>query len=311
MTSSTRKRIIFTGGSGEAGRHCVEYLMKQGHTILNLDTKPLDIPGVHTLITDLTKAGEVYSALSHTLFTRDDYINTPLQFPPVDAVISFAAFPRPLTVPDNRVFLDNVTITFNVIEAACKLGIRKIILASSQTVYGNAFSQGEAEWEEFPIFEDSHGLNPTDAYGLSKVCAENTGRSYAKRFGIDIYALRPSHVIVPGSYSSIIPRYLDNPRDGFKIAWSYSDARDLGQICHRCVLTDGLGWQVFNAVNDSALAKNHIMDIVRRNWPDLKITRLLGESEAPTNNEKAKRLLGFQEKHDWRKEVELEARGSK
>ena len=49
------KRIVFTGGSGKAGKHVVPWLKAKGHEILNVDLKPLDCPGVNTLITDVTE----------------------------------------------------------------------------------------------------------------------------------------------------------------------------------------------------------------------------------------------------------------
>ncbi len=58
------KRIVFTGGSGKAGRHVVPWLQAKGYDILNLDLKPLDCPGVNTLITDVTDSGQVFNALS-------------------------------------------------------------------------------------------------------------------------------------------------------------------------------------------------------------------------------------------------------
>ena len=58
------KRIVFTGGSGKAGRHVVPYLVERGHQVLNLDLKPLDHPGVPTLVTDVTDSGQVFNALS-------------------------------------------------------------------------------------------------------------------------------------------------------------------------------------------------------------------------------------------------------
>ena len=64
------KRIIFTGGSGKAGRHAVAYLVAQGHTVLNLDLKPLDIEGVNTLITDLTDSGRCSMRSPYTLVLR-------------------------------------------------------------------------------------------------------------------------------------------------------------------------------------------------------------------------------------------------
>ena len=73
--------------------------------------------------------------------------------PGVDAVIHFAAYARDLIVPDNETFTANVTSTYNVIEAACKLGIKKVIIASSETVYGVCFTQGESDYNSWPLDE--------------------------------------------------------------------------------------------------------------------------------------------------------------
>jgi nucleoside-diphosphate-sugar epimerase len=58
------KRIVFTGGTGKAGRHAVPHLKAKGYEILNVDLKPLDSPGVNTLIADLTDSGQAFNALS-------------------------------------------------------------------------------------------------------------------------------------------------------------------------------------------------------------------------------------------------------
>ena len=88
------KRIVFTGGTGKAGRHVVPWLKAQGHEILNVDLKPLDCPGVNTLITDLTDSGQVFNALSmHFGFEGYD---SGKGAGPVDAVVHFAAIPRVL-----------------------------------------------------------------------------------------------------------------------------------------------------------------------------------------------------------------------
>jgi nucleoside-diphosphate-sugar epimerase len=58
------KRIIFTGGSGKAGRHGVQHFLDHGYQVLNIDQQPLDNPAVTTLITDVTDAGQVFNALS-------------------------------------------------------------------------------------------------------------------------------------------------------------------------------------------------------------------------------------------------------
>lgn len=143
-------RIVFTGGSGKAGPHAIDYLLSQGHQVLNLDLTPLNNPKVHTLKTDLTDSGQVFNALSCP-FSLAEYALPSI--PPVDAVIHFAAHARNLLVPDNRTFVANTTSTYNVIEAASKLGIKKIIIASSECAYGMCFHQGDIQWDSFPIEE--------------------------------------------------------------------------------------------------------------------------------------------------------------
>jgi UDP-glucose 4-epimerase len=58
------KRIVFTGGTGKAGRHAVPHLLANGYTILNVDLRPLDAPGVNTLVADLTDSGQAFNALT-------------------------------------------------------------------------------------------------------------------------------------------------------------------------------------------------------------------------------------------------------
>jgi UDP-glucose 4-epimerase len=293
------KRIVFTGGSGKAGRHVVPYLVGQGHEVFNLDLVPLDCPGVNTLLTDLRDGGETFNALSmHFGFKGLQSGNGPA---PVDAVVHFAAVPRILMRPDNATFSANTISTYNVIEAAMKLGIRKVIIASSETTYGVCFAEGDKDYHSFPLTED-YDVDPMDSYGLSKVVNEKTARAFSMRFGADIYALRIGNVISPEDYSRF-PGFLADPPSRKRNAWSYIDARDLGQIVHLCVEKDGLGFQVFNAVNDTITAREPTRPFLERWAPGTPITGEIGEFEAPISNRKIRDVLGFSENHDWRKYV--------
>src|SRR5215475_3893503 len=118
------KRIAFTGGSGKVGRTVVPYLVERGHKVLNLDLKPLDAPGVNTVIVELADSWETFNALS-IHFGFEDLIKGGGPAP-LDAVVHFAAIPRILMRPDNAMFAANVLSTYNVIEAAMKLRIRKV-----------------------------------------------------------------------------------------------------------------------------------------------------------------------------------------
>ena len=76
----------------------------------------------------------------------------------------FIAYARNMLVPDSELFQANVRSTYNVVEAACKLGVKKIIIASSETTYGVCFAQGDADYHSFPLEED-YDVDPEDSYG--------------------------------------------------------------------------------------------------------------------------------------------------
>ena len=290
------KRIVFTGGSGKAGKHVVPWLKAKGYDILNVDLKPLDCPGVNTLVADLTDSGQVFNALTmHHDFDGFEKGRVP-EAP--DAVVHFAAVPRVLINPDNVTFAANTVSTYNVIEAAMKLGVRKVIIASSETTYGVCFAEGDKDYRSFPLEED-YDVDPMDSYGLSKVVNEKTARAFAMRFGTDIYALRIGNVIEPHEYPKF-KAFLDDPMCRKRNAWSYIDARDLGQIVHLCIAKDGLGFQVFNAVNDTITARVPTAEFLKTHCPQTPLTRELQGNEAPLSNRKIREVLGFREEHDWR-----------
>ncbi len=293
------KRVVFTGGTGKAGRHAVAHLLAKGYQVLNIDLMPLDLPGVTTLIADLTDSGQAFNALT-THFGFDGFGLGQAPRAP-DAVVHFAAIPRVLIEPDNVTFTVNVMSTYNVIEAAMKLGVRKVVVASSETTYGVCFAEGDKDFHSFPLEED-YDVDPMDSYGLSKVCNEKTARAFAMRYGADIYALRIGNVIEPHEYGQF-EAFLANPMMRKRNAWSYIDARDLGEIVHLCLEKDGLGFQVFNAVNDAITLNTPTREFLARHCPHVPVTRAMGQFEAPLSNRKAREVLGFKEAHDWRQYV--------
>jgi len=294
------KRILFTGGSGKAGKHVIPYLVDQGHHVVNVDLVPLVHPGVDNLIADITDSGQMFNAMS--AYANFDELEPGTGVPAYDAVVHFAAVPRILINPDNETFRVNTMGTYNVIEAAVKLGIKKIVLASSETTYGLCFSDGQVNPKSLPLEED-YDVDPMDSYGLSKVLNEKTARTFQRRSGIDIYALRIGNVIEPHEYTELFPGYFENPEVRRRNAFCYIDARDLGQIVDLCLKKDGLGYQVFNAGNDTNGAILTSQQLIERFFPGTPVTRTLGEHEALFSNRKIRDVLGFKEQHDWRQYV--------
>jgi nucleoside-diphosphate-sugar epimerase len=299
MEDEMSKNIMFTGGSGKAGRHVVQYLVERGHQVLNIDLKPLDNPKVRTLITDITDSGQAFNALSS--YTGMHEFDPSLRPGKVDALVHFAAIPRIMITPDNELFRVNTLGTYNVVEAAVKLGIRKIVIASSETTYGLVFANEPRDPRYLPLDEE-YDVDPMDSYALSKVVNEQTARAFALRSGFDIYALRIGNVIEPHEYE-LFPKWFADPGFRKRIAWSYIDARDLGQITDLAVEKDGLGYQVFNAANDDCSSDLPTRELVERFYPGVALKRELGEYETLLSNRKAKHVLGFREEHNWRKYV--------
>ena len=290
-------RVFFTGGSGKAGRHVVPYLMAQGHRVVNFDKVALNAPGCHDLLGDITDAGQVYSAMNaHAGY---DELETGAGARVFDAVVHFAAIPRMLMCPDTETWRVNVVGTYNVLEAALKMGVQKVILASSETTYGVCFSDGVTDPHHLPLTEE-YDIDPMDTYGTSKKVNEVTGRSFARRTGADVYALRIGNVVEPQEYATLFPGYFAKPEVRRRNAFNYVDARDLGQIVDLGLKTDGLGFQVFNACNSTNGMNIPNAELIARFFPNVPLTRALEPWESLMSNEKARRMLGFVDAHDWR-----------
>jgi len=290
-------RILFTGGAGKAGRHVVPYLLTQGHKVLNVDLLPLDHPGVENRLADITDAGQMFDVLSS--YVSFDELEPGTGVPRFDAVVHFAAVPRILLKSDNECYRVNTLGTYNVIDAAVKYGIRKIIFASSETTYGVCFADGERKPDYLPIDED-HPTMPEDSYATSKVVNEVTARSFQLRSGFDIYGIRINNVIEPHEYEQNFPAYIENPKLRRRNIFAYIDARDLGQLVDRCLKTDGMGFQIFNASNDDHSVDLPTSEIIAQFYQGVPLTKEMSESETFYSNAKAKQLLGFEPEHNWR-----------
>ena len=104
----------------------------------------------------------------------------------------------------------NVVGTYNVVEAAARAGIRKVVYSSSASVYGNALVT--------PMTED-HPFNNRTMYGATKIAGEQFFRSFFEQHGLDYVGLRYMNVYGPrmddkGAYVSVIMKVLDRIERG-------------------------------------------------------------------------------------------------
>ena len=244
----------------------------------------------------LQTLGQVFDVMGS--YANYDELAQGAGVPKFDAVVHFAAVPRLLMTSDNECYRVNTLGTYNVIDAAIKMGVRKVIFASSETTYGICFADGEVKPDYLPIDEE-HPTIPEDSYAMSKVVNEATAQSFQRRTGIDIYGLRINNVIEPHEYVEIFPAFMKDPDLRRRNIFSYIDARDLGQMVQKCLQTDGLGYQVFNVSNDDHSVGLTSEELIKTYYQHVP----LKTNDIPKSfysNEKAKRLLGFKPEYSWR-----------
>jgi nucleoside-diphosphate-sugar epimerase len=121
--------IVVTGGSGKAGRACIQDLLAHHYEVASVDlVRPpnADVPFSRV---DLTDFGQAVEALSGV----DERVRN------VTAVVHLAAIPAPGLATNAVTFATNTISTYNVFEAARQLGIKNVVWASSETVLGLPF----------------------------------------------------------------------------------------------------------------------------------------------------------------------------
>ena len=140
----------------------------------------------------------------------------------VDAIVHLAAIPNPIGREPKVVFENNIMTTFNVVEAAVKAGVKKIIYSGSGSALGFAFRFKDMIPDYMPM-DELHPLRPQDSYGLSKALCEDILLAATRRSGIVTISLRPTTVFEPSDYIKKLPNALNNPTGGIM---AYVDARD-------------------------------------------------------------------------------------
>jgi nucleoside-diphosphate-sugar epimerase len=284
--------IIVTGGSGKVGRAAVKHLMAKGHRIASIDLarptglsnppKPTDVRFTRTDITDF---GQVMAAFSG--------INDRVEAP-VTGIVHLGAIASPGEAPDHEIFRINTISTYNVFEAARRLGIRNVVWASSETVYGIPYPGGP---QYVPVDEDI--LEPQTAYSLSKLVGEKLAEQYARWDpAAKIIGLRFSNVQEPQDYDNF-PGYQKDAQTRRFNLWTYIDARDAAQAIELSLEAKLTGAHVFGIANSNSLMSRSNDALLDEVFPGTPRKRPIKPNESLISIEKAMRVLGYKPQHDW------------
>ncbi|SFO94259.1 Nucleoside-diphosphate-sugar epimerase [Bradyrhizobium sp. Ghvi] len=277
--------VIVTGGSGKLGRACVKDLLDHGYNVVNADVTPpaVDLcPFVQVNLTDLDRTIELLSGMEW-YHKRG-----------VDAVVHLAAVPMPGVVAISEVFGINTASTYNVFEAARRLGIRNVVWASSETLLGLPYKDPPPY---LPVDED-YPARPETAYSLSKAVGEEIARQYCRWDPLlKIACLRFSNVMDPAEYGQF-PSF--DPEDRKFNLFGYIDARDGAQAVRLSLETDIKGAEVFVIANADTVSPTPSVELAQKYFPGVPFKRKISGNETLLSIDKARRVLGYSPKHSWR-----------
>lgn len=223
----------------------------------------------------------------------------------IDAVVHLAAIPNPNNDPDDRIMLVNVLGSEYVFGAAAEQGVKRVIAASSDSIFGFVFGRPLSEVEFLPLNE-AHSAKPVDAYGASKLLMEELAARYTRKTGIETIMLRYCWVFFPQTYEVMKAIQADSahaPRTFF----TYIDVRDVGQAILKSLEVKAIpdGHQRFLLAAEDSYRPEPTLELVKRFYPDLpaleKPQIYLEKPNASLYDcSLAERIIGFKAQHSWR-----------
>ncbi len=277
-----------TGGSGKVGRAVVRDLLEHGHEVLNVDRTAPDPAGgagpAPFLPADLTDFGQTLEALSGAGVIADP-----------QAVVHLAAIPSPTHATPDVVFSTNIRSTHTVFSAATRLGLARVVWASSETTLGTPFPQPP----DYTPVDEHHPLRPESSYALSKVLGEEMARQFSRWSAIPFIGLRFSNVMERGDYAEF-PSWWEDPQIRRWNLWSYVDESHAAQSVRGALEADLAGAQAFIIAAADTVMRRTSRELMAEVYPGVPVADRVGEHGTLLDIAAARHALGYSPTFSWR-----------
>ncbi len=290
-------KVCVTGGSGGAGNATIVDLLANGYDCVNLDVKPPKEQHCPFIETDMCDYRAVYEAMEgcHML-------------------VHMAGNPHPdddhWGAADR--FRNNTVSLFNAFNAAAAHGIKRVVWASSETIFGFPFEKNAPP--HVPLDETAEPA-PQNGYAISKAVSEDIAKHMAKLYGMTFIGLRLSNVLyddveaVPSFQK--IPGYWADPSHRKLNLWGYIDSRDTAKAVRL-----GLEAELEGSHNFAIAASDTIMiqssrELIETCFPGTtKVHAVMTGRTGMLDCNKARILLGWEPEYQWQDVLGLNEDGS-
>ncbi len=248
-------RVLVTGAGGLLGRSIVAELADR-YAISGFDLRAGTAP-IDWHVGDLADAGAVAKAVRGK-----------------DAVVHVAAIPNIWSGSGETIMQVNVVGLYLLLAAAEEAGVKRVVICSSDSVVGFTVREGALRPAAYLPIDLGHPLNPTDAYGLSKLMGEEAGRSFALRGKLEVVVLRPVFIAYPEMYGEIRMRsqspqtYRGTPAGGPSSAgggpcWHHVDPRDAARAFRMALELKDVTYERFFISANVTLSPQPTLDRLR------------------------------------------------
>jgi len=277
------QRICVTGANGLAGKAVARELREHGYDVAATDIATT-FGEDDVLRADLTDYGQAVEALSGA-----------------SAVVHLANIPAPGLTTPAVTFNANMTMNFNLFQAAVTLGVSRVVWASSETALGLPFDVPP----RYAPVDEGHYPVPTSTYALSKVATETIAGHFAQWSGIPFVALRFSNIWSPGWYSEL-PEVWDDPHKRKWNLWGYVDERDVALACRLAIEADEAavaGSPAFIIAAADTVMSQPSTELMALVFPDVPLTSPVAEFGTLLSIDRARMVLSYEPRHSWRDHV--------
>jgi nucleoside-diphosphate-sugar epimerase len=281
-------KVAVTGGAGKAGRAVVRDLVEHGHDVLNIDRLPFtNAIGPESVATylpaDLTEYGQTLEALTGIGLV-----------PGIEAVVHLAAIPSPDHATPDQVFRVNMASTYTVFSAAARLGLKRIVWASSETTLGLPFDRPP----DYAPVDEAH-MYPETSYALTKVLGEEMARQFNRWTGIPIIGLRFSNIMVREDYNEF-PSFWEDPNLRKWNLWGYVDESHVTQSVRLALEANIDGADSFIIAAGDTVMKRSSRDLMNECFPGVPVADHVDGTDTLLGIDKARRVLGYSPEFTWR-----------